>query len=435
MTTMDLRKQLTAVANDLRNTMIKSFGHIADPEYGYKAKYANFPIYTEKNVFERLSENLQESYIEAVFHFDEKYVEVFVEENGFHFLLGDHFQYNDFSPVEQKKWYKSAKTVASFLSIITATGTQLGAFEDIAKLTKQTMTHGAQSKSPIDNMTDMFRNPAIRNLMKGAIPNANVMADLIQKSGPLMDCMGSGSVNTIVLPTEIILTDDIILLYKVEKMQRLEEETKKETASSEPSTDRSVELPSKIQEECMEEEAAKASELMKGIFNSPGGVPKNPTETMKGLAKLLGKFTKNKSDMDELFSSVTTAFDKGNTSSLDDISSISSKYRKQIFHTEKSKDMEKFLFAIPSKPKSEGMIIEEVVEEAEQKSSSSEDNKQSEPEKDTNVDIPPMQNMDYSEMFRKFQNMGMGLHGSILDGFGIPHSSTEKSDTTLEQAD
>ncbi len=397
---MNLRAQITAVANDLLKTMIKSFGKINEPGFEYKEKYDKFQPYTIDTVCARLTENLEQNYLEAVFQHD--FVHIFLEENGFRFLLGDVDQYNDLKPSEKIIWYKSVRTIASFLSIINATGEQLSSFEDIARSAKQNMTQNLHTKSPLDNMTDIFRNQNMRNMMKNAVPNANVMAQLIKRAGPLMDCMGATSTQNTTLPDEIDLNEDVIRIHK-EKIQKLkEEETKTSPLPTEPSTETSIECPKKIQEECMQEESEKASDLLKDIMGAAkAGGKKNPSETMKGLAKMLGKFTENQDDMNQLFSSVTEALDR-KTGPVD-LGSMQEKFRKQLFQNGKSKETENFLFQVPTSK----VVNIEVVEEK-TPSVSEEQPSQSQPEEElkTAESIPPF-NIDMSNFSELFKNLDM----------------------------
>jgi hypothetical protein len=341
--------------------MKKSFGHI--PNFGWQEKYENFQPYKETDVLARLLENVDQNYLQAVF--TANFVHIFLENNGLHELIGDHEQYYQFTMAEKMKWYKSIKTIASFLSIMNATGTQLNAFEDIAKTTKQTAENNVHTKSPFENITDMFRNPDMRKKMKDAIPSADVMTQLIQNSGSLLECISSGSAENVVFPEEIILDEATILIHQA-RMKMLAEEkdaAAEEPSSSEPSTDTSIELPKKIQEECMQEEQQKASALLKDVFASMSGKSNNPKETIKNLSKMLSKFTKNEEDMNQLFSSVNTALDQKDIGGLD-IASLTKKLRGQMGGAGRgSKDTEDFLFSVPQKPRTVGMSIEELPDE------------------------------------------------------------------------
>jgi hypothetical protein len=374
MATMNLRKSLCLAANDLLQTMKKSFGHIVDPEYPFKEKYDHFPEYTLEDVYDRLMEGVEMSYLTAVLEPD--FVHMFIENNGFRYLLGDPIQYSELKSWEQKKWYLLAKSIASFLSIISATGKQLSGYEDFAKLAQSTMKANVGKQSPFDSLTSLFRNPEMRKMMLNVIPDASSMASLISKSEPLMDCMGSKNIENLELPDVVEITDVEKEQHRMKMLALKEESEKKEeekclgstaVPQSDPTTLESAlvntpNIPRSSNEEGIFEEensklsnstaTDKASDLMKDLFASVGGAkgksnPMSSKDTMKKLAKALSTFTQNPEEMEKLHSSVTGAL-SSNKGDMFDLASITKNLRKQVGNANPAaKNVEDFLFNIP----------------------------------------------------------------------------------------
>ncbi len=116
--TMSIMGQFLHVANDLRNTMVKTFGNLSDnddPNGKYRAKYANFPVYTKEDILPRLSRGLTNLYLENIFQ--NRIPMWFLEDNGFTELIGDTNQYWNFQPDERHKWYIMVRFTAIFAFI------------------------------------------------------------------------------------------------------------------------------------------------------------------------------------------------------------------------------------------------------------------------------------------------------------------------------